>query len=345
MRTSDFSYELPPELIAQTPAARRDESRLMRVDRNGGSVHHHVFHQLPSLLKEGDLLVLNDAKVIPARVFCRKPTGARIELFFVRPLSNGSWEAMAKPRRRLSADILLHAESKPDVSFRILDVPPDSTSVTVSLESGDGTIVDILEQIGAVPLPPYMQRPEQPEDRNRYQTVYANKPGAVAAPTAGLHFTPELLGNLEQKGIGHCFVTLHVGMGTFKPVTEENPTSHPMHEESFELPEETVRAISEAKRRGSRVIAVGTTVVRVLEHVVTEHGKLRPGQGSTRLLILPGYQFKVIDCLLTNFHLPRSTLLMLVSAFADREQILRAYNTAVKERYRFFSYGDAMLLC
>lgn len=344
MRTSDFSYDLPQELIAQQPTSQRDESRLMVLDRVTGARWHHVFHELPNLLAPGDLLVLNDAKVIPARVLCRKDTGAGIELFFLRPLSDGSWECLAKPRKRLRPGTLLTAQNDGTIVFRVESMPEKTESLTVSLQSDSGAIENVLECIGAMPLPPYMRRPECPEDRTRYQTVYAKKPGAVAAPTAGLHFTPELLAKLEGAGIGHCFVTLHVGMGTFRPVTEEDPLAHPMHEESFELPQETVERIQAVKARGNRVVAVGTTVVRVLEHVARNDGALHAGTGASRLFIVPGFEFKVIDCLITNFHLPRSTLLMLVSAFAGKDSVLDAYREAIVKRYRFFSYGDAMLL-
>jgi len=348
MQTSDFTYDLPPELIAQSPAPTRDGSRLLHLDRAAGSIAHLGFRDLPSLLRPGDRLVFNDTRVVPARLWCRKETGGRVELLFTRKRDERTWEAAAKPRRRLQPGTVLRVEAHPATHLRIVEVPEMGGGVVVEMadRSGSESIESVMAVFGEIPLPHYIQRSsEQAVDRERYQTVYAREPGAIAAPTAGLHFTDAAIAELRAKGVAASYVTLHVGMGTFRPVQVDDPRDHDMHEEFFHLSAKTVEEISSTRQRGGRIIAVGTTAVRVLEHCASQGGgTLAPLTGSTRLLILPGYVFAVVDCLITNFHLPRSTLLMLVSAFAGREFVLRAYREAVEQRYRFFSYGDAMFI-
>lgn len=344
MRTADFDYELPPELIAQEPIEPRDHARLFVLHRATERFEHRRFYELPELLQPGDLLVANDSRVLPARLYAVKPqTGGRVELLLLKEHTTGVWEALVRPSRRV----------RPGSRVELLDQndAPSGLTAVVGETRGAGREVrfeaplhQVLERCGRVPLPPYihtlLQNPE------RYQTVYARHPGSAAAPTAGLHFTPQLLERLQAKGIRLAFVTLHVGLDTFRPVTEERPEEHKMHAEYIAVPSETAAAVNETKARGGRVIAVGTTVVRTLEAAIraSPSGVLEPYAGTTDLFILPGFEFKVIDALITNFHLPRSTLLMLVSAFAGRELILRAYAEAVRERYRFYSFGDAMLI-
>lgn len=353
MKTSDFDYELPPELIAQQPLPERDASRLMLVDRAARSVAHCQFRDLPSLLRPGDLLALNDTRVLPARLWARKAdTGAQIELLLLEELGLHRWRSLARPAKKL----------KPGAALRF-----DATAVTanVSRKNDDGSIEiefhgaadvrAVLAEIGEPPLPPYIARKPHErvaEDTERYQTVFARREGAVAAPTAGLHFTPATFEALKAKGIETCSVTLHVGPGTFLPVKTEDVEDHVMHEERFEVSAETAAAINRAKAEGRRVVAVGTTSLRVLESVAAPEGKweapptfpISAQRGSTRIFIHPPFTFRCVDGLLTNFHLPRSTLLMLVAAFAGREFILRAYAGAIREKYRFYSYGDCMLL-
>ncbi len=337
MRKSDFFYELPDELIAQTPPQRRGDSRLLCLWADGRRVDRH-FSDLPKLLLPGDLLVLNDTRVMPARLFGRKQTGGRVELLIERILEPGL--AMAHLRASKS--------SKPGTSIR-LDGGYECRMVErrddfFVLEFLDGVSVEeVLGAVGHLPLPPYIERPDGEEDRERYQTVFARSTGAVAAPTAGLHFDVELLERLAENGIDHVFVTLHVGSGTFLPVRVDNLDEHRMHAEVCDVPETTVRRIEAARARGGRVIAVGTTVVRSLE-TAARSGQLQPYQGETRLFIKPGFHFHCVDALLTNFHLPCSTLLMLVSAFAGLEKMHAAYEHAKNENYRFYSYGDACLL-
>jgi S-adenosylmethionine:tRNA ribosyltransferase-isomerase len=328
MKTSDFDYEFPGELIAQQPLADRAASRMLVVNRVTGEIQHDHFRNIGQYLRPGDLLVLNDTKVIPARIWSQKPD---IELLLVEKLDRDRWTALVKPGRRAKINMTLQftdglsavVEGETDFGGRVLKF------------SGD--VDAYIATHGAAPLPPYIKR-AAPEavDIERYQTIFARQPGAVAAPTAGLHFTNELLGQLEAAGVGHAFITLHVGIGTFRPVKAENIEEHKMHAERFSILPATVNEIG----RASRVIAVGTTVVRTLESL----GELRAGDGATEIFIRPPFQFRFVDVMLTNFHLPRSTLLMLVSAFASRELTLRAYEEAVRERYRFFSYGDCMLI-
>jgi S-adenosylmethionine:tRNA ribosyltransferase-isomerase len=336
--TTDFDYELPAASIAQE-AAPRGESRLLVLDRNGPDRHSRV-RDLPRLLRPGDLLVLNDTRVIPARLFGQRSgwTG-KMELLLVERLTEREWDVLVKPGRR----------AKPDT---IIDLDEDLTAEVI-LKREDGRhllrfsepIEPHLERLGHVPLPPYIRRPDTPEDRERYQTVYARSPGAVAAPTAGLHFTENLLEAIVAAEIEIARVTLHVGIGTFKPVKTERVEDHRMEREHYEIGEEAAAAIRHSRERGGRIVAVGTTVVRTLESAaVAGQGEVPAGASSTEIFITPGFQFQVVDVMLTNFHLPRSTLLMLVSAFADREKILAAYEEAIREGYRFYSYGDAMLV-
>ena len=341
MKTSDFYYELPQELIAQTPIEPRDHSRLMQVSRFSGAVTHRHFYDLPDLLEEGDLLVVNDSKVLPARLYGQKTdTGAAAEFLLLEQKENDCWEVLVKPGRKLREGArvsfgggLLTAE--------IITVKPDGNRI--ARFSCAGSIFSALEKIGEMPLPHYIT--EKLADRDRYQTVYARELGSAAAPTAGLHFTPALMDKLRAKGVNFGYVTLHVGLGTFRPVKAEEITDHHMHAEHYELPPKTADLIYRTKAAGRRVIAVGTTSCRTLESVASLHGgKIVPAEGYTDIFIYPGYQFKVLDGLITNFHLPESTLIMLVSAFMGYEHTMAAYREAVKERYRFFSFGDAMAI-
>lgn len=337
---SDYLYDLPEELIAQEPAQRRDASRLMLLDRASGELNHQHFRDVPELLSPGDLLVLNDTRVIPARLRGKRPTGGDIELLLLEPAGEGRWITLAKPAKRLREGerVLL-----PEGREAIVEAVGEEGRRTVRfepLEEWDAW----LWRNGSMPLPPYIQREVEASDRERYQTVYAEHKGAVAAPTAGLHFTDELLGELESKGIGNARLTLHVGIGTFRPVSVEDVRDHRMDAERYIVNKETAQKINDTKKNGGRIVAVGTTAVRTLESISDEEGMVHPGSDATDIFIRPPYRFKTIDALITNFHLPGSTLIMLVSALAGRETILRAYKEAVRERYRFFSYGDAMLI-
>ena len=346
MKTSDFDYQLPPELIAQQPLAERDASRLMLVDRNTQSIAHHRFRDLAGFLRAGDLLVLNDTKVIPARLWAKKAdTGARIELLLLEELSLNRWKAMARPAKKVKPGSDLTFEHAA-LRARLRKKHEDGTLELEFL--GVPNVRPMLDEIADAPLPPYIERKPHEQhafDAERYQTVFAHHEGAVAAPTAGLHFTQATFDALRAKDIETCSVTLHVGPGTFLPVKTENVEDHPMHEERYEISEVAAQQINKAKQEGRRIVAVGTTSLRVLESITPSlHHSITPRSGSTRLFIYPPYQFKVVDALLTNFHLPRSTLLMLVSAFASRELVMRAYAEAIREKYRFYSYGDCMLV-
>jgi len=345
MKTSDFDYELPPELIAQEPAPRRDQSRMMVLRRQDGTLEHRRFGDIVEFLREGDLLVVNDTRVIPARVYGRKAaSGGKVEILLLEETAPGIW------------DILLHASRRPKVGSVILFGDGlASATLLADGEKGRASIriesarpwLDVVAEIGEPPLPPYIKRSEvrdQKSDRERYQTVYAKYPGAVAAPTAGLHFTEEIFQTLEKRGVKKATVTLHVGLGTFRPVDAEEVDQHRMEAERYTVTEEAAAAIRACKARGGRVVAVGSTSVRTLETVAAEHGEVVACSGRSDLFIRPPYAFKVTDVMLTNFHLPRSTLIMMVSALATRELILKAYAEAVRERYRFFSYGDCMLI-
>lgn len=331
MLTRDFDYELPEESIAQEPAPR-GESRLLVLDRED---RHHQVKDLPRLLRPGDLLVLNDTRVIPARLFGQRiGSEGKMEVLLVEKVGDREWDALVRPGRRARPGTGIAFEG---LTAEVIDKREDRYRLRFS-----EPVEPHLERLGHVPLPPYIRRPDEASDRERYQTVFARNPGAVAAPTAGLHFSAELLEAIAAAGIGIARVTLHVGIGTFKPVAAEQVEDHRMDRERYEVGEETAEAIRRARAEGRRVVAVGTTVVRTLESAAQE-GEIRAGGGSTELFITPGYRFRVVDVLLTNFHLPRSTLLMLVSAFAGRERVLAAYGEAIREGYRFYSYGDAML--
>lgn len=339
MKKSDFYFDLPEELIAQTPLQRRDGSRLLLLDKLTGELEHRHFYDLPDLLEEGDCLVLNDSRVLPARLLGTRATGGGVELVLLRDLGDGRWECLSRPGKK----------TRPGTELSFGDGELTATVEEV-VEGGNrivrfhyqGIFLEVLERLGKMPLPPYIK--EELQDAERYQTVYSRELGSAAAPTAGLHFTQELLDKISAKGVKICYVTLHVGLGTFRPVKEDEIEDHDMHSEFCIVPEETARIVTETKKDGGRVIAVGTTSCRTLESFAQEDGTLSAGSRWTNIFIYPGYRFKCIDALITNFHLPESTLIMLVSALAGREQILRAYQIAVKERYRFFSFGDAMFI-
>ena len=347
MKTSDFYYELPQELIAQDPLEDRSASRLMLLERKSGAVTHEQFRHLPSFLRPGDCLVINDTKVLPARLYGKKAdTGASIEILLLKRLSDTDWETLVRPGKkcRPGTEILFYSQEHPD------EDPVLRATVQEILEEGnrrirfffDGVFEEILDQLGEMPLPPYITHKLQ--DKNRYQTVYAAIDGSAAAPTAGLHFTKELLEQIREMGVHIVHITLHVGLGTFRPVKVDDVQNHHMHSEYYEISEEAAEKINTVKQQGGRVICVGTTSCRTLETATDSAGILHAGSGWTEIFIYPGYSFKIMDALVTNFHLPESTLLMLVSAFAGKENVLHAYEEAVKERYRFFSFGDAMFI-
>jgi S-adenosylmethionine:tRNA ribosyltransferase-isomerase len=336
VKTSDFDYDLPPSFVAQTPLEPRDSSRLLVLHRDTGALEHAFFRDFGKYLKPGDLLVLNQTRVIPARLFARKPTGGRVELLLLRREDTHTWECIVGGKGLKSGIRLLLEENGPEAE--IVDILDGARR----LVRFAGPIELYLPRIGHVPLPPYIHEPlKNPE---RYQTVYARDPGSAAAPTAGLHFTPRLLDELQSQGVKIAYVTLHVGLDTFAPVTEANPEKHLIHTEWCELAQEMADAINRTRQSGGRVIAVGTTSVRTLESAAAGRDTIPSYTGNTNLFILPGYKFKIVDCMITNFHLPRSTLIMLVSAFAGRERILHAYEVAKREKYRFYSFGDAMLI-
>ena len=345
MRTSDFDYDLPSHLIAQTPVEPRDSSRLLTLDRATSRIEHRRFTDILECLRAGDLMVFNRSRVIPARLRGRRAsTGGRVELLLLRRQGPGVWEALGRPGRRLQPGVRVLIDGQgSDVALEVdvLESNPQGTKL-VRLSSEQG-----IDQLGETPLPPYIH--QQPEDPERYQTVYAADPGSVAAPTAGLHFTDSLLERVRQMGVEQAFVTLHVGLDTFRPVQGEDPTQHHIHTEYYEVSEEAAGSINRARREGRRIVAVGTTSVRVLEQAALRmeesgQGELAAVQDNAELFILPGHRFRMVDAMVTNFHLPRSTLLMLVSAFAGREPVLRAYREAIREEYRFYSFGDAMLI-
>jgi S-adenosylmethionine:tRNA ribosyltransferase-isomerase len=337
LKRSQFHFELPPALIAQQPLERRSDSRLLRLSLRDGGLADHQFRDLPELLQAGDLLVFNDTEVIPARLFARKETGGKVEVMLERLLGDSACLAQLRASKTLRAGavLLLEDGSKLEVNGR------QGAFFQLALEGGG--LSRLIEKLGHMPLPPYISREDTPADRERYQTVYASKPGAVAAPTAGLHFDPELLAAIDRRGVQRITVTLHVGAGTFQPVRTENIENHRMHAEYLEVSEQVCEAVVSTRQKGGRVIAVGTTVVRSLESAATT-GEPAPFAGESRIFIYPGYEFKAIDGLITNFHLPESTLLMLVSALAGMDETRAAYRHAVQEQYRFFSYGDAMLV-
>ncbi len=339
MKKSDFYFELPEELIAQTPLQRRDGSRLLLLDKETGALEHRHFYELPEFLQAGDCLVMNDSRVLPARLLGQRASGGSVELVLLRDLGDGRWECLSRPGKKTRPGTEL-SFGEGELTATVEDVVEGGNRIVRF--HYEGIFLEVLERLGKMPLPPYIK--EELQDAERYQTVYSRELGSAAAPTAGLHFTKELLAAIEAKGVKLCYVTLHVGLGTFRPVKEEEIEDHPMHAEFCIIPEETARIVNETKRSGGRVVAVGTTSCRTLESFAKEDGTLAPSSGWTNIFIYPGYRFKCIDALITNFHLPESTLIMLVSALAGREHILHAYETAVRERYRFFSFGDAMLI-
>ena len=339
MKKSDFDFYLPEELIAQTPLEKRDNSRLLHLDKNTGKIEHKHFYDIKQYVRPGDCLVLNDSRVLPARLIGTRPTGGAVELVLLKDLGDNCWECLSRPGRK----------TKP--GQELIFGNGELTAVVQDLTQGGNRIVkfnykgiflEILERLGKMPLPPYIK--EELQDSERYQTVYSKELGSAAAPTAGLHFTKELLSEIEDMGVSICCVTLHVGLGTFRPVKAENIEDHDMHSEFCIIPEDTAKTVNDTKKAGGRVIAVGTTSCRTLESFTTDDGVLQATSGWTNIFIYPGYTFKCIDALITNFHLPESTLIMLVSALAGREHILNAYKTAVNEKYRFFSFGDAMFI-
>jgi len=358
-RLESYDYALPPELVAQEPTSARDASRLLALERATGAVAHHRFSELPDLLRPGDVLVTNRSRVLPARLLGRRARGGKAEILLVRPLGDGLWEAMLRPGRRLRAGMVVEIAH----GFRVLvEANPalpaahpaglgaggpagaDNVLRTVRLVSDDLPLQDALERHGHAPLPPYIRREDRPSDRERYQTVYAREPGSVAAPTAGLHFTTELIARLAARGVERVELVLHVGPGTFRPVEVDDVREHRVDPERYVIPAETAAAVERARAQGRRVVAVGTTATRALETATAAEGRVRAGEGETALVIVPGYRFRAVSALVTNFHLPASSLLLLACAFAGRERLLLAYQEAVRERYRFYSYGDAMLI-
>ena len=344
MKLEEFDYVLPEDLIAQFPAQKRDMSKMMVLDRCDKSILHKHFSDITDFLTPDDFLVLNNTKVIPARLFAKKETGALIEIFLVRETEKDIWISLIKPSKRVKEGMILKVSD--ELSVEVLKKDDDKWIIHLLYE---GNIFDILDKVGNIPLPPYIERKLSADeykklDFERYQTVYAQKEGAVAAPTAGLHFTKSILDKLKAQGTNHCFVTLNVGLGTFKPVKCEDILDHKMDSESFEITSEASNLINEAKQKGKNIVAVGTTSVRTLETVMNKFGCIKPVKDTSELFIYPGYKFQIVDKLITNFHLPKSTLLMLVSAFAGKDYIFNAYNEAINSHYRFYSYGDCMLI-
>ncbi len=339
MRVQDYDYFLPEELIAQTPLEPRDHSRLLVVDRQRQGVEHKHFYDLTAYLRAGDLLIMNDTRVIPARLIGQKDTGARVEVFLLHRQNKDEWEALVRPGKKLAPGAKVFFGDK--LQCEILE--KTAFGGRLVRFAYEGAFEALLDELGQTPLPPYIH--ESLADKERYQTVYARVDGSAAAPTAGLHFTPEMLQAVKAKGVAVAFVTLHVGLGTFRPVSVDDIREHVMHSEYFDVPEATAQLIAQTRAGGGRVIAIGTTAVRTLESAALPGGLIRSGAGKTNIFIYPGYTFQVVDALVTNFHLPQSTLLMLVSAFAGRERMLDAYRQAVEAKYRFFSFGDAMFIC
>ena len=339
MKTSDFNYQLPEELIAQTPLERRDGSRLMVLNRETGEIQHKHFYDVIDYLNPGDCLVMNDSRVLPARLMGHRPTGGVVEVLLLRDLGNKCWECLCKPGRKMQVgNEVIFGDG--ELTAVVREVQEDGNRVVEFRY--EGIFLEVLERLGKMPLPPYIK--EELQDQERYQTVYSKVLGSAAAPTAGLHFTPELLEQIKAKGVNIGYVTLHVGLGTFRPVKEDEITDHEMHSEYCVISQETADLINRTKANGGRCICVGTTSCRTLESWAAEDGHMEAKAGWTNIYIYPGYRFKVMDGLVTNFHLPESTLIMLVSAFAGREHVLAAYEEAVREKYRFFSFGDAMFL-
>ena len=340
MKKKDFYFDLPQELIAQDPLEDRSSSRLLMLDKNTGAVSHHVFREITDFLNPGDCLVLNNTKVIPARLLGeREGTGAHVEVLLLKRREGDVWETLVKPGKKCKPGTRL-SFGEGVLKAEVLETVEEGNRL-IHFEY-EGIWEEVLDRLGEMPLPPYITHKLQ--DRNRYQTVYAKYEGSAAAPTAGLHFTKELLEQIEKKGVNIAYVTLHVGLGTFRPVKEENVLEHHMHSEFYQVTEEAARKINTTKKAGGRIICVGTTSCRTIESAADEKGEVHPGSDNTEIFIYPGYRFKVLDALITNFHLPESTLVMLVSALAGRENVLNAYHEAIKERYRFFSFGDAMFI-
>ena len=340
MKTDDFDFELPEELIAQTPIVKRDSSRLMVVDKQTGELSHHIFSDIVDLLNPGDVLVLNDTKVMPARLFgVKEDTLAHIEVLLLKNIKDDIWSCLVRHGKRVKEGTVI---SFGDGLLKAKCISVKEDGIREFQFIYDGIFYELLDKLGTMPLPPYIK--EKLEDKDRYQTVYAKNIGSAAAPTAGLHFTKELLENNKNKGVKICYVTLHVGLGTFRPVTVEDVTNHKMHSEYYEMDEEVANTLNKAKEEGRKIISVGTTSVRVLETVMNKYNKFCKCNGWTDIFIYPGYKFKAVDSLITNFHLPKSTLIMLVSALASKDIILNAYKEAVKEKYRFFSFGDSMFI-
>ena len=339
MKTDDFDYYLPEELIAQTPIKERDHSRLLVLDKKTGNISHERFDNIINYLEKGDVLVINNTKVLPARLIgIKEDTNAVIEILMLKDLGNNKWECLSKPAKRIKEGTIVRFSN--ELSAKCISVQVDGIRVFEFIY--DGIFLEILEKLGEMPLPPYIH--EKLDDKNRYQTVYAKEIGSAAAPTAGLHFTKELLSKIKDKGIIIEEITLHVGLGTFRPVQVEDVTKHKMHSEFYVMSKETANVLNKAKKEGRRIIAVGTTTTRTLETILRDNDEFKEINGWTDIFIYPGFTFKAIDALVTNFHLPKSTLVMLVSAFATKENIISAYSEAVKEKYRFFSFGDAMFI-
>ena len=340
MKTEDFDFELPEELIAQTPIDKRDSSKMMVVDKKTGSVEHHVFSDIVNLLNKGDVLVLNDTKVMPARLFgVKEDTLAHIEVLLLKNIKDDVWSCLVKPAKRVRVGTVI-SFGEGLLKAKCISIKEEGIREFEFIY--DGIFYEILDKLGTMPLPPYIK--EKLENKDRYQTVYAKNIGSAAAPTAGLHFTKELLDRINEKGVIICYVTLHVGLGTFRPVTVEDVTNHKMHSEYYEMDEDTANTLNKAKEEGRKIISVGTTSVRVLETVMNKYNKFCKCNGWTDIFIYPGYKFKAVDNLITNFHLPKSTLIMLVSSLASKEIILNAYHEAIKNKYRFFSFGDSMFI-
>ena len=340
MKTDDFDYYLPENLIAQTPLEKRDESKLLVLDKTTGEIAHKKFNNIIDLLDKNDVLVLNDTKVIPARLIgTKEETNAVIEILMLKNLENNIWECLTKPAKRIKIGTIV-SFGNGKLKAKCIDIKDEGIRIFELIY--DGILYEILDQLGEMPLPPYIHK--KLENKDRYQTVYAKNIGSAAAPTAGLHFTDELLNKIKEKKITICYVTLHVGLGTFRPVSVEDVTKHVMHTEYYEMSEETANILNNAKRNNKRIISVGTTSTRTLETIIKKYGEFKECSGETNIFIYPGYQFEAIDALITNFHLPKSTLVMLVSALATKENIMNAYKEAVNKEYRFFSFGDSMFI-
>ncbi len=339
MKTDDFDYELPEELIAQHPLKERDSSKLMIVNKDNGNIKHEIFHNIINYLNENDVLVLNNTKVIPARLIgIKEDTNAHIEVLLLKNIEKDNWECLVKPAKRVKIGTIINFNNI--LKAKCIKIGEEGIREFTFIY--DGLFYEILDKLGTMPLPPYIK--EKLKDQNRYQTVYADIIGSAAAPTAGLHFTKELLDTIEKKNIKICYITLHVGLGTFRPVNVEDVTKHKMHKEYYSMNEDVANTLNKAKKESKNIVAVGTTTVRTLETIMTKYNEFKECSGETDIFIYPGYEFKAIDKLITNFHLPKSTLIMLVSAFSSKEIILNAYKEAINNNYRFFSFGDAMFL-